>query len=184
MTVEPTGRPRHWGNVSALLTPTLDELQAQSLHLLNSIQMFGGTSRLIAGRHDSRMMEDDERITFHALIESNLIHARQLMRFLYPTRGKRPRDMAASDYLDDAGLLPTWPNIAAQLDAIDKQLAHLTFDRASEYSFAISHKLRAALLKFIGSVPEARVIDGFKAAAYKALFVAGQTEWDPTPPVD
>ena len=166
------------------MTPTLDELRAQSLHLLNSIQMFGGTSRLIAGRHDSRKMEDDERITFHALIESNLIHARQLMRFLYPTRGKRRRDMAASDYLDDDGVLSTWPHFAAQLDAIDKQLGHLTFDRAFEYTFAISHRLRSALLTFIEKVPKARVIDGFKQAAYQALLLAGQAESDPTTPVD
>jgi hypothetical protein len=148
-------------------------IPAYSNHLLYEIEMLAGTARLISGSpRDSAKLEDEDRVRLHALIASRFTHARGLMRFLYPTRGARPADMAAADYLSDGATLPDeWDGFDDDLKRIDQELAHLTYERAIgqvvEWSFWPA--LTKALLVFVKNVSTDRVRSDFKLRALTAL---------------
>jgi hypothetical protein len=148
------------------------DLIANSDHLLYEIEMLAGTSRLISGSpRSSEHLAEDDRVRLHALIEARFTHARSLMRFLYPTGGARPADMAAADYLADGGALPDrWDGFDEDLRRIDQELAHLTYERSSvgvEWTFFPA--LTSALLAFVNSVSVDRVRSDFQHRALTAL---------------
>jgi hypothetical protein len=151
---------------------TNEELVANSVHVLYAIQMFAGTGRLIsAAPRTSDGISEDERVQVLALIESRLTNARALMRFLYPTGGAWATDILAEDYLFGAPPLPApWDRFDADLSQLDQELAHLTYERSTGVvNWDFGPALTAALLAFVKSVPEDRVLPGFQVEAWKAL---------------
>ena len=90
-----------------------------------------------------------------AFIESHLAHARALMRFLLPTDGVTP-DMVAADYLEGPPPLPpAWSTFDADLELIDRELAHCVRALARRRSWALVAALTTALIAFVESAPEA-----------------------------
>lgn len=146
------------------------ELIANSQKVLYKIWMFAQTNRLIhAAPSSSDDLDLDQRVQFLALLESMLIHARELMLFLH----SRPhRDyIRAADYLHDPGQLPPkWSGWNRDMEQINSRLAHLVWGEAPETaSWTFGGTLTAALMAFVKLVPEDRVIKDFKTLAWGAL---------------
>ncbi len=99
-------------------------------HVGYEIDLFCATSLLI-GRLSTGNKSLDTFIEF-ALLESFLLHMRNLIDFLYP-RNKRNDDVTINDYLDSETLTRTLPKITTNIEAYrfraDKELAHLTTKR-------------------------------------------------------
>ena len=99
------------------------------------------------------------------------MHARSLMRFLYPTAGARRDDMSAEDYSAGGATRPAkWNGFDQDLKRIDQELAHLTFERSTagvEWSFFPA--LTAALLDFVKNIDPDRVHADFEQRALNAL---------------
>jgi hypothetical protein len=148
------------------------DLVANSNHLLYEIEMLAGAARLISGSaRSTEGIAEDDRIRLQALIEARFMHARSLMRFLYPTAGARPDDMCAEDYVADGATLPAkWEGFDQDLKRIDQELAHLTYERSTagaEWSFFPA--LTAALLEFVKKVAPDCVHMDFEQRALNAL---------------
>jgi len=142
------------------------ELVENSRKVLYKVWMFAQTSRLIlASPRSSDGLDLDQRIQFFALLESMLVHARELMLFLYAAPSRQY--IRATDYLTDPKLLPPkWKGYNGDLDQINKGLAHLTWDDLPEpIMWTVPGNLTPALLKFVKAVPADRVIPNFKTLA-------------------
>lgn len=103
------------------------ELQAASDHLLYEVQMFRATALgLASGLFPGGPLHD-------ALLESFIVHGRNLLHFLYPER-PQPSDVLADDFFTDPSVwslkrcdLP--PALVAVRGRANKEVAHLTYDR-------------------------------------------------------
>ena len=153
---------------------TDEYLAANSEWLLQGILMFGHTGRLI--ERETRKPDEmtlDERVGFSALMDSKLVHARQLMRFLYVNDGAWGTDICAVDYLPDvAAQLPAWDSVNRkyELREPDKEIGHLSYHRLVSHDYtAMIRQLHEILLAFIEVVPEGRVLPDFKSRALAAL---------------
>jgi hypothetical protein len=146
------------------------ELVANSQKVLYKIWMFAQTNRLIhAAPSSSDDLDLDQRVQFLALLESMLIHARELMMFLHSSSH---RDyIRAADYLPDPGQLPPkWSGWNRDIEQINNRLAHLTWGEVPEAaSWTFGGTLTGALMAFVKLVPEDRVIKDFKTLAWGAL---------------
>lgn len=158
----------------ARLQRTDEYLAANSEWLLQGILMFGHTGRLI--ERETRRPDEitlDERVKFFALMDSKLVHTRQLMRFLYVNDGARETDICAVDYLPDvAAQLPAWDTINRkyELSELDKEIGHLSYHRLVSHDYTtMVQKLHEILLAFVEMVPEGRVLPDFKSRALAAL---------------
>jgi hypothetical protein len=103
------------------------DLVATSEHLFYEIQMFRATAVAL-----SSGLFPPGHVNF-ALLESFLVHGRNLLHFLFPER-PQASDVLAEDYYDDPlawvrarGELPK--SLATVRMRANKQLAHLTYDR-------------------------------------------------------
>ena len=147
-------------------TRSQTELVENSQKVLRKIWMFAQTSRLINRLpHTSEGLDLDEQIQGLALLESMLIHARELMLFLYaPPKGKYIR---AVDFLGDRSSLPDkWTSYPRDLELIDKDLAHLTReDVGDKIEWKVRNELTSALRAFVNTVPKELVVENFKALA-------------------
>jgi len=150
--------------------PSETELVENSRKVLYKIWMFAQTSRLINKLpRTSEGLELDEHVQGLALLESMLIHARELMHFLYfPPKGRYIR---AVDYLgDQSALPPKWPRFNRDLELIDKDLAHLTYEDLGDVAeWHLRGQLTGALAAFVKAVPEDLVVHNFKAQAWGPL---------------
>ena len=112
--------------------PTREEFSEATGHVRYEMDMLIGTNRLIPQKWETNAVQ-------YALIESFLIHARNLIVFFADDRREKnnfPKDVWASDYE------PTWKGSEGQKDAgklrdmykdrIDKTVAHLTTTRIQE----------------------------------------------------
>ncbi len=107
---------------------TPEELVAASGHVLYEVKMLRATAGLIANDFAAGNQWVD-----NALIESFLVHARNLIQFLYPD-GPFKTDVLAKHFFDEperweslAGDLPEGLKSVAQ--RANKLLAHITYDR-------------------------------------------------------
>lgn len=131
--------------------------------------MFAQTSRLTGGASPSATQDFDEEVVSAALLESMLIHTRELMHFLYarPSRNY----IRALDYLTDPSVIPPkWPEYNRDLAQIDKDTAHLTYDDLpNPIKITAPGHLAGALMAFVHAVPEERVQPNFKVIAWGVL---------------
>jgi hypothetical protein len=138
--------------------------------MLYKIWMFAQTNRLMLATPDSSNAVDlDEHVQFLALLESMLIHARELMLFLYAP--PHPDYIRAADYLPDSAQLPAkWSGWNRDLAEINNRLAHLTRGQMpGSVEWTLGGRLTSALTAFVELVPEARVIKDFKSVAWGTL---------------
>jgi hypothetical protein len=103
------------------------ELQAASGHLLYEVQMFRATALELASDPSPRGHLHD------ALLESFIVHGRNLLHFLYPELPK-PSDVLADDFFTDSIIWPLKrgdlpPALASVRGRANKEVAHLTYDR-------------------------------------------------------
>jgi hypothetical protein len=153
--------PRHRDNV---------ELVENSQKVLYKIWMFAQSNRLmLAAPRSSGGLDLDQRVHFFALLESMLIHATELMLFLYSP--PHPNYIRAADYLPDPGQLPPkWSGWKRDMEQINNRLAHLTWGELPEpVTWTVGGSLTAVLMAFVKLVPEDRVIKDFKMLAWGAL---------------
>lgn len=148
---------------------TRTELIENSQKVLYKIWMFAQTSRLTAGARPSATQDLDARVTSSALLESMLIHTRELMHFLY-ARPSRTY-IRAVDYLPDPSVIPPkWPKYNSDLVQIDKDTAHLTYDELPDpIKITAPGHLAGALMTFVDAVPEEGVQQNFKVIAWGVL---------------
>jgi len=105
------------------------ELKAASDHLFYEVQMFRATAfALASGLFPGGPFHD-------ALLESFIVHGRNLIHVLYPERAQAS-DVLADDYFDNPsvwfqarGDLP--PALVPVRARANKEVAHLTYDRLS-----------------------------------------------------
>jgi hypothetical protein len=112
---------------------TAQKLQAASKALLYDVQMLDATAKELSSRtaHASTLN--------NALLESFLIHLRNLIDVLYIPKSKRnPDDINAEDFFSDpeewrriVKPLKRRKNLGALKTRINKLLAHLTYKRLS-----------------------------------------------------
>jgi hypothetical protein len=109
-----------------------DELREASRHLNYEMSMLEATRGRLVGGID--------KTTENILVESFLIHARNLIDFLQPTTHLRDDDVIAADFF--VGAAVDWEDVFKKVniftpamdiegirDRINKRLAHLTYDR-------------------------------------------------------
>lgn len=157
-------------SVSNRLHRSRAELVENSEKVLYKIWMFAQANRLmLAAPRSSDRLELDQRVQFFALLESMLIHARELMLFLY---ARSHRDyIRAAEYLPDPALLPPkWEGWNDDMEQINARLAHLTWGQTpANVTWTVGGDLTSALMSFVKLVPKDRVINDFKTLAWGAL---------------
>jgi hypothetical protein len=96
-----------------------------SLHVGYELRQMAGAALRIDSATDGT--------THDALLESTLLHARNLLEFLGVRDRNRGLDISATDFVADWSLDPeTRRNLGKRLDAIDKHLAHLSWARVND----------------------------------------------------
>ncbi len=109
------------------MNPTVDEIAKAREDLHYEIEQLAWCAELLLDRTLALVASVPVR---NAILESMLVHARGLLEFLWE-RGRYDRDIAPED------LAPQWPketlpaHLKALKERMDKQLAHLTYDRPS-----------------------------------------------------
>jgi len=148
---------------------TQAELVGNSRKILYKIWMFAQTSRLTSGVSAAATRGFDEQVVNAALVESMLIHTRELMHFLYarPSRNY----IRAVDYLPDPSVIPPkWPEFNTDLAQIDKDTAHLTYDDLpNPITITAPGHLAGALMAFVHAAPDDRLQANFKVIAWGVL---------------
>jgi len=138
------------------------ELQEASNHLRYEFSMLGSVAQAIASGMSSNGW------LLNALLESFVIHFRNLLDFFYPTENAKNDDVLAEDYFDDGA----WNKIRPALsDAMaqgkiraHKEIAHLTYARlqvtpeSKNWKFIdITNELNEIMEVFVSHVPKARL---------------------------
>ncbi len=149
--------------------PNQADLIENSRKVLYKIWMFAQTSRLTSSFGESSAQDFDDEVVRAALVESMLIHTRELMHFLYAPPSRKY--IRAFDYLPDPTVIPPkWPEYNRDLAQIDKDTTHLTYeDLPDPIKIAAPGHLAAALLAFVHAVPGDRVRPNFKTIAWGVL---------------
>jgi hypothetical protein len=138
-----------------------ETLRKMSKHVAYEWDMLVDLANLLPGLEGA-----PNKLVRYACIESFLMHARQLLLFLYegPTR-KRDDDVYAVQYAE------TWvtvrpkevpPSLLEMKDAVDKRVAHVTTRRVDESRYKVEEWARALAI----------LADSFLAKASDDLFVA------------
>jgi hypothetical protein len=138
--------------------------------VLYKIWMFAQANRLLlAGPRSSEGLDLDDQIRFMAMLESMLVHARELMLFLYAK--PNAKYIRAVDYLGDRSALPpTWTGYNEDLTKLNNSLAHLTYAREPDsVTWTVAGNLTPALMKFVEAVPEDVVQANFRTVAGHTL---------------
>jgi len=143
-----------------------EELRTTSEHLEYEFQMLVDTARAI----DSERF-DRKGMLHRALVESHLIHTRNMLDFLYPDPCKaRTNDVIADDYFDDPDeweqVRPRIQDLGQLQSRISKLLAHLTYYRQkldrNWYSQPVTDQIVAAFEKFLHAASETTLNEGLR----------------------
>ena len=134
-------------------------------HVWYEFDMFLGLATLLAAPRDlvAPSAEDARRVS-NGLIESFVIHFRNVMDFFYLER-PHPTDVVASDFFARGGWQPT---ISASLKAAgvraDKEIAHLTTSRISGTPSGkgwdvtgLANELRPVMVQFVTTALPSRL---------------------------
>jgi len=144
-----------------MATQERETLRKMSKHVAYEWDMLVDLANLLPGLEGA-----PNKLVRYACIESFLMHARQLLLFLYegPTR-KRDDDVYAVQYA------ATWatvrpkevpPSLLEMKDAVDKRVAHLTTQRVDESRYKVEEWARVL----------ATLADSFLTVASDDLFAA------------
>ena len=133
---------------------TEEELRDASKHLFYEIQMLLGTAKKL-----SILRGCQDEVLKNAVLEAFLIHARNLIDFLY-TKPVQD-DVAIEDFLEKAGKgegIPAQSSfLCHQTKRINKKLAHLTYFRVLDEDvwdyLRITEEIRGPLNVFLAQVP-------------------------------
>ena len=101
-------------------------------HLRYEVWMLARTAEIL-NANKRNLTDETSRVIHNALLESSMVHARNLIDFLY-SEGTKPSDVVARDFFDNPSeyrrerspktkLLKTVPY------RVGKEIAHLTYDR-------------------------------------------------------
>jgi len=144
---------------------TSEQLQAASDPLHYELWMFQKTAEALATGICG------EGVLHNALLESFVIHARNLLDFLYPKKNLWPDDVIAGDFFDDP---KSWiserpsksEKIASLHNRAGKEVAHLTYARldvtpeTKPWQFVeIANEVVSVFDKFLAIVPLDRLGD-------------------------
>jgi len=132
-------------------------LKKASGHIYYEVEMLFMTMRLLLTSRD--------QIFINALLESFLIHSRNLLDFLYPKLEPKSDDILVYDYIQYKKLYNINKTKKKELNFItrraNKQLVHLTYSRnkfgekRKQWRFVdISNKMRKTLIAFYDALPE------------------------------
>ena len=149
------------------------ELKAASNSVAYEVETFWCALVLLAQRYGAEEPKEyEEKCEYNALLESFLVHARNLIDFLYLPRGERELrkdDLVASDFFksekewrDAVG--PITPFLEEQRTPINKWLSHLTYKRTSKPKRSwnvgrIAAEIVIVLTAFAEAVPAERIDD-------------------------
>jgi hypothetical protein len=102
-------------------------------HLFYEIETLFGLANIFASGNDIHTSSPaDTQLVDMALIESSVIHARNIIEFLYPRR-VRKTDVVAADFLNSGEWVRIRPAISESLlaarDRANREIAHLTSSR-------------------------------------------------------
>ena len=138
---------------------TNTELQTASKALFYAAEMFQNCAIFLA-----RKQYDNETMQ-HALLESFLIHTREVLEFFYPTSKTQDDNdtIVAADFFDQGG----W-RIPAETDMLknartrlNKQLAHLSYSRPRlepNWNVSLIHRdIQALFLEFMKTVASEKI---------------------------
>lgn len=143
------------------------DLKEASVRLKYEIDMLCHTLDMLLNRNDSTAAPDYDEVIQNALLESFLIHARNLLFFFY-TDSSNDKDMTAWDFFDDRSSWrdsrPSEPESVRKMD-INRRVAHPSWDRVTkpklEWDLQIAQELAVAIGAFSKLVNCSRVDKSF-----------------------
>ena len=110
-------------------TPITDLAGFAGEHLEYEVQMFLTARNKLFKSAPQRSPDPDEAFNRNLLIESCVLHFRNLVDFFYPPSPTQPDDVTAADYVPGWGS-PSVPTILKDARTrANKELAHLTLKR-------------------------------------------------------
>ena len=112
---------------------SLEDLNATLKHLDHEVWMVKRTAEFLFG-NKANPANETSAVIHNALLESSLIHARNLVDFLYP-ENSRDNDVVAYDFFGDSSAAyrknrePQTKLLKMVPRRVNKEVAHLTYDR-------------------------------------------------------
>lgn len=170
-----------------------DELRALSEHLLYEIEMLEhNAGRIQALLQDHSAVGEKER---YALLESFLLHTRNLYEFLFLKKGKDDKNaLRANDFMEDKSYAIPTPDSELERWAkymIDRRLVHLSQHRLTikeadaEWKVGILfNQLYQQLLEFYDWVDNEHICERLRLRKNRALHDAFQREVKGSPMFD